>query len=257
MKKFLSNNPVSFIGVSFLIIFIVIAFAVISKDSETLSIEGSRLWTDTPEEITLLWNNQEKYKIFKDVKNFNQENFTEYSAVNYPQIDFLNDEIKKEKGEKINQLLYEMAMRHYDEKLEEESCAFYSCDYFITLADEDYISIYFVESLSAGMSSATTYEDAITISLETGDKVSLDNFGNVDIIMKKIDNYRGTIYTDAIFEVEDWEANKGEFIEQWKENDSSNYYGYYLYDGRIGILFDYYRTGRVKIGIEFQGIIDG
>ncbi|EOS74704.1 hypothetical protein C819_02753 [Lachnospiraceae bacterium 10-1] len=83
----------------------------------------------------------------------------------------------------------------------------------------------------------------------------MENFENIDTIMKKIDNYKGSIYTDVVFSVEDWEKSKKQFIEQWKENEASNYYGYYLHGGRIGILFDRYRTGRAKIGLEFQKII--
>lgn len=106
------------------------------------------------------------------------------------------------------------------------------------------------------MSSVTTYEDAVTVSLNTGDKVPLENFEDIDVIMKKIDNYKGIIYADVLFSAEDWEKNKKEFIEQWKENEDSNYYGYYLYDGRLGILFDYYKIGKVKAGVEFQEIIN-
>ncbi len=132
--------------------------------------------------------------------------------------------------------------------------AFYSCNFFITFANEAYICIYYMEPISAGMSSVTTYEDAITISIKTGDKVSLENFENIDTIMKKIDNYKGSIYTDVVFSVEDWEKSKKQFIEQWKENEASNYYGYYLHDGRIGILFDRYRTGRAKVNFMQMGI---
>lgn len=221
-----------------------------------LSIENSQLWANTPKEITIQNERHQGYKIIKDIEKFDQDNFVEYSAVNYPQIEFANEEVSPKSDKKINQIFYEMAMLHYDEQLEQEINAFYSCDYFIAFADEDYISIYFVESISSGMSSVTTYEDAVTISLKTGDKVSLEEFESIDTIMKKVDNYKGTIYTDWIFEVEEWENNKKEFIEQWKESEDSNYYGYYLYDGRVGILFNYYRTGRVRVGLEFQGIIE-
>ncbi len=217
-----------------------------------ISIENSQLWVNAPKEITFLCDNQQMYRITKELKGFTQDNFLESSTVNYPRIEFSDEET----GEKINQLFYEMAMLHYDEELENEVNAFYSCDFFITFADEEYICIYFVESISAGMSSVTTYEDAVTVSLNTGDKVPLENFGDIDTIMKKVDNYKGTIYADVLFSVEDWEKNKKEFIEQWKENEASHYYGYYLYDGRLGILFDYYKTGKVKAGVEFQEIIN-
>lgn len=226
----------------------------ISASNMRLSVENSQLLVDAPKEITLQNNHDQRYKIVKDSKKFSQDNFLEYSVVDYPRIEFADEEANKEISEKINQLFYEVAMLNYNEKLEQEINAFYSCDYFITYADEDYISIYFVESISSGMSSVTTCEEAVTVSLKTGDKVSLDSFGDIDIIMKNVDNYKGTIYTDAIFEVEDWEENKGKLIEQWKRRESSNYYGYYLYDDRIGFLFDYYRTGRMKIALEFQGI---
>lgn len=250
MKKFLISNLARI--VSALIISIAIIVMIVNRNSQTLSIECSQLWANSPKEMIFLCDNQEVYRITLEIKEFIESNFLEYSIVNYPRIEFSDEAI----GEKINQLFYEMAMLHYDKELENEINAFYSCDFFITFANEDYISIYFVESISAGMSSVTTYEDAITISLKTGDKVSLENFENVDIIMKKVDHYKGTIYTDVFFSVEDWEKNKGELIEQWEENKVSNYYGYYLYDGRLGILFDYYRTGRVKAGLEFQEIIN-
>lgn len=255
MKKFLNKNLVKFIGTGFFMIFILVVLIVVGKNRQTVSIGNSQLW-NAPNEVEVFCDNQKIYKITREVKNFTQDNFVEYSVVNYPQIDFLDDKINEEKGERINQLLYEMAWLHYDEGLEKEVCAFYSCDFFVAFADKDYISIYFMEDISSGMSRSSNFDDAITISLKTGDKVSLAEFESIDTIMKKVDNYKGTIYTDWIFEVEEWENNKKEFIEQWKEREDSNYYGYYLYDGRIGILFNYYRTGRVGVGLEFQGIID-
>ena len=250
MKKILTSNLTRI--VSALILSIVIIVMIVNRNIQTLSIESSQLWTNSPKEMIFLCDNQEVYRITLEIKEFIESNFLEYSIVNYPRIEFSDEAI----GEKINQLFYEMAMLHYDKELENEINAFYSCDFFITFANEDYVSIYFVESISAGMSSMTTYEDAITISLKTGDKVSLENFENIDTIMKKVDNYKGTIYTDVFFSVEDWEKNKRELMEQWEENEDSNYYGYYLYDGRLGILFDYYRTGRVKAGLEFKEIIN-
>ncbi len=255
MKRVSKNIKVSVFLSGLLIIIMVIMFQLISVLNMSLSVENSQLLVDSPKEIKLQNNHDRKYKIVKDIKKFSQDNFLEYSVVNYPRIEFADEEVNKKSSEKINQLFYEIAMLNYNDKLEQEINAFYSCDYFIAYADEDYISIYFVESISAGMSRVTTCEEAVTVSLETGDKVSLDSFGNIDIIMKHVNNYKGTIYTDAIFEVEDWEENKSKFIELWKKDEFSNYYSYYLYDGRIGFLFDYYRTGRTKIGLEFQGII--
>jgi len=164
----------------------------INKDIETLSIENSQLWVSAPKEITFLCDNQEMYRITKELKGFTQDNFLESSTVNYPRIEFSDETI----GEKINQLFYEMAMLHYDEELENEVNAFYSCDFFITFADEEYICIYFVESISAGMSSVTTYEDAVTVSLNTGDKVPLENFEDIDTIMKKIDKLSLSIFLE-------------------------------------------------------------
>ena len=252
MKRFLEHNIVKGILIALLIIIMVIMFNLISTENMVLSIENSQLYG------TILNDDYyyPGYKITQNAKKFDQDNFLEYSIVNYPEIEFVDETADVKLGEKINRLFYETAMLNYDEALEQEVNAVYSCDYFIAFADANYICIYFMESISSGMGRAINFENAITISLKTGDKVSLESFGDINTIMKKVDNYKGTIYTDSVFEVEDWERNKRAFIEQWEKNNSPHYYDYYLYDGRVGILFDYYRTGRERIGLEFQGIIN-
>ena len=259
MKRFLEHKMVKGILFALLIIIIAIMFNPISIENMILSIENSQLYGgETPKEVTILNDDYyyQGYKITQNAQKFNQDNFLEYSIVNYPEIEFVDETVDAKLGEKINRLFYETAMLNYDEALEQAVNAFYSCDYFITFADENYICIYFMESISSGMGRANNFEDAITISLKTGDKVSLESFGDINTIMKKVDNYKGTIYTDSVFAVEDWERNKRAFIEQWEKNNSPHYYDYYLYDGRVGILFDHYVTGRVRIGLEFQGIIN-
>ena len=258
MKQFLEHKMVKGILFALLIIIIVILFNPISIENMILSIENSQLYGgETPKEVTILNDDYyQGYKITQNAKKIDQDNFLEYSIVNYPEIEFVDETVDAKLGEKINRLFYETAMLNYDEALEQAVNAFYSCDYFITFADENYICIYFMESISAGMSRVVNFEDAITISLKTGDKVSLESFGDINTIMKKVDNYKGTIYTDSVFAVEDWERNKRAFIEQWEKNNSPHYYDYYLYDGRVGILFDHYVTGRERIGLEFQGIIN-
>lgn len=252
MKRFLEHNMVKGILISLIIIIMVIMFNLISTENMILYIENSQLYE------TVLNDDYycPEYKITPNVKKFDQDNFLEYSIVNYPEIEFFDEAEDTKLGEKINQLFYETAMLNYDEALEQAVNAFYSCDYFITFADKNYICFYFMESISSGMGRANNFEDAITVSLKTGDKVSLESFGDINTIMKKVDNYKGAIYTDSVFEVEDWERNKRAFIEQWEKNNSPHYYDYYLYDGRVGILFDHYVTGRVRIGLEFQGIIN-
>lgn len=106
------------------------------------------------------------------------------------------------------------------------------------------------------MGRPTTYSDAVTISLKTGKKISLDEFGEVNTLLKKINNYSGVIYSDtSFFDQDKWMENKEQLIESWKSNEDSNDTGYYLYEGRIGLLFDYYYTGNEKIALEFEGIM--
>ena len=54
----------------------------------------------------------------------------------------------------------------------------------------------------------------------------------------------------------DANENRSEFIKEWKEDEWAEYIGYYFYDGRLGLLFDYYQTGREKIALEFEGILN-
>ena len=130
--------------------------------------------------------------------------------------------------------------------------AFYACQYFITSADENYICIYYIEYIGSGMGRPVYIEDAVTISLKTGDAVSLGEFVDTDNIMERVKNYTGTIYTDT--DVEQWIENKEDFTEKWQQREDAFYHGYYLYNGRIGFFFDYYRTGRERIAVEFEGI---
>lgn len=94
------------------------------------------------------------------------------------------------------------------------------------------------------------------MSLRTGEKISLNEFGDINTFLKKINNYSGVIYADRTFQNEEWIENRDKFIKEWKENKNASYYGYYLYQGRLGILFDYYQTGREKIALEFEKAVD-
>lgn len=49
-------------------------------------------------------------------------------------------------------------------------------------------------------------EDAVTISLKTGDVVPLGEFVDTNNIMERVRNYTGTIYTDT--GMEQWIENK-------------------------------------------------
>ncbi len=78
----------------------------ISASNMRLSVENSQLLVDAPKEITLQNNHDQRYKIVKDSKKFSQDNFLEYSVVDYPRIEFADEEANKEISEKINQLFY-------------------------------------------------------------------------------------------------------------------------------------------------------
>lgn len=168
----------------------------------------------------------------------------------------MDEKINIELGQKINWLLFDTAMLHYDEELESAVNAFYACDYYILAADKNHICIYYMESIGSGAGHPSNIEAAVTISLKTGKKVSLDDLDNRDEILKNIRNYSGVIYVDRIFEKEEWIENRDEFIKEWKENKDAPYHGFYLYEGRLGIIFDYYQIGREKIGLEFEKVVD-
>lgn len=227
---------------------------VLEHTSEVTIAARDPLWSEAPEEVTVSDDNDTVYRIVKKTKNMKEEkeNFIDISDVDYPVIEFRDEAANKEVGDKINNLLYDMAMYHYDQDLEQEVNAFYACQYFITVADENYICIYYIEYLGSGMGRAVYLEDAVTISLETGEAVSLGEFVDTDNIMERVKNYTGTIYTDT--GIEQWIENKEKFTEEWKQREDAFYHGYYLYNGRIGFFFDYYRTGRERIAVEFEGI---
>ena len=161
MKNFLSNHSVKLISAGLFITFIVLTHTIKNKDSQALSIKNSQLWENSLKEMTLLCDNQPIYTVTIEIKDFTQDNFLEYSIVNYPRIEFLNEKENRKTSKKINQLFYETSMLHYDEELEEELNAFYSCNFFITFANEDYICIYYMESISAGMSSVTDRKSVV------------------------------------------------------------------------------------------------
>lgn len=196
------------------------------------------------------------YKVTKKQYTFSTDNFLDYSTVNYPVIQFTNEKINIELGQEINQLLFDTAMLHYDKELESAVNAFYACDYYILAADINYICIYYMESIGAGAGHPSNFEDAVTISLKTGKKLSLDDLGASDEILKNVRNYSGVIYADRPFQKEEWIENRDKFIKEWKENKNASYYGYYLYQGRLGLIFDYYQTGRERIALEFEKVVD-
>ena len=228
---------------------------IVGEDVPEVSIVANDLsWSKAPEEVTVSDNNDTLYQIVKKTKNMKaeKENFIDISDVDYPVIEIWDEAVNKEVGGKINNLLYDMAMYHYDQDLEQEVNAFYACQYFITAADENYICIYYIEYIGSGMGRPVYIEDAVTISLKTGDAVPLGEFVDTDNIMERVKNYTGTIYTDT--GIEQWIENKEKFTEEWKKREDAFYHGYYLYNGRIGFFFDYYRTGRERIAVEFEGM---
>lgn len=118
------------------------------------------------------------------IQKINKENFTDYSIINYPSIKMDGTPQNKEMEERINQLLLEMAMLHDQDDLEQQVNAVYACDYFITHADEEMLCIYFTTTIGAGMGRPTTYSDAVTVSLRTGEKISLNEFGDINTFIK-------------------------------------------------------------------------
>lgn len=206
-------------------------------------------------EVIVKVDNSIEYKLICKKKTFSGGNYLDYSEVNYPFIVF-TDGISNSKIEtEINRLLYEMSMRYYYEELENEMNVLYSSDYTIISTDDKMISIYFMTSIGSGMGRPNNYEDAITISLETGKKVPLSEYGDVNLIMKKISNYSGIIYSDGVLDKEEWLEYKDEFIETWKNNEDSKYYSYYFHNEKLGLLFSYYVTGRASIPLEFDLVL--
>lgn len=212
------------------------------------------LWSEALGEVTISGDNGAAYKITTKNKKMKEEkdNFIDTSIVRYPAIEFQEEAVNKEVGDKINKLLYDMAMYHYDQYLEQEVNAFYAFQYFITAADENYICIYYEESIGAGIGRPSNFEDAVTVSLKTGEAVSLGEFIDTDNIMERVKNYTGTMYTDISEEL--WIEKRKKFTEGWQQREDALYHGYYLNNGRISFFFDYYRTGWEKIAVEFEGM---
>lgn len=243
----------------FFILFMLISFLVVflaCNHQQNILIEKSTLFSEGRKEVYLADNINCSYSVLSMIHKIDKENFTDYSTLNYPSIKMNDTTENKEIEERINQLLLEMVMLHYQDDLEQQVNAVYACDYLITHADEAMLCIYFTTTIGAGMGRPTTYSDAVTISLKTGKKISLDEFGDVNTLLKKINNYSGVIYSDtSFFDKDKWMENKEQLIESWKSNEDLNNTGYYLYEGRIGLLFDYYYTGNEKIALEFEGIV--
>lgn len=201
-------------------------------------------------------SNNSGYKIKEKTLKFDHANFLDYSEVKYPHIELSGDDFNdKELEEQINETLFQMAMLHYDDSLENEMNAFYDSSYDITYADEKLISFYFQESISSGSSGVANFEDGVTISLVTGNMVSIEEFGEPQDLMEKVYNYKSTIFTDGSINEEEWKENKKELIAEWLAKDNSIYHGYYITNEGVGFIFNYYNTGREKMSVEFVGII--
>lgn len=258
MKEYLRSRVNICICIGFCIIIVILFLHTLHRGKKVLCFRNktTTFFDGTSTEVEVKNDLGNSYKITCKYQTFSQDNFLDYSIINYPVIQFIDGKVNQELEAKINQLLYEMSMLRYSEELENDINAFYSCDYYILFADKAYISIYYMESIGSGAGRPLNFEDAITISLETGEKVSLNDFKDINIIMKKISNYSGVIYTDSLFEDGTWNENRSEFIKEWKEDEWAEYIGYYFYDGRLGLLFDYYQTGREKIALEFEGILN-
>lgn len=225
------------------------------KKKPDVHIETYALNDKYPSGIVIDSNNLE-YKIKEKTLKFDHANFLDYSEVKYPHIELSGDDFN-DKGleEQINETLFQMAMLHYDDSLENEMNAFYDSSYFITYADEKLISLYFQESISSGSSGVANFEDGVTISLVTGNMVSIEEFGEPQDLMEKVYNYKGTIFTNGAINEEEWKENRKELIEEWLAKDNSIYHGYYITNGGVGFIFNYYDTGREDIPVEFVGII--
>lgn len=255
LKSILSKKRNIKFFISFMLISSFIVFLACNHQQNIL-IEESTLFSEGRKEVYLANNINGSYSVLSMIHKIDKDNFTDYSTLNYPSIKMNDTTENKEIEERINQLLLEMVMLHYQDDLEQQVNAVYACDYLITHADEEILCIYFTTTIGAGMGRPTTYSDAVTISLKTGKKISLDEFGEVNTLLKKINNYSGVIYSDiSFFDQDKWMENKEQLIESWKSNEDSNDTGYYLYEGRIGLLFDYYYTGNEKIALEFEGIM--
>lgn len=218
LKSILSKKRNIKFFISFMLISSFIVFLACNHQQNIL-IEESTLFSEGRKEVYLANNINGSYSVLSMIHKIDKENFTDYSTLNYPSIKINDTTENKEIEERINQLLLEMVMLHYQDDLEQQVNAVYACDYLITHADEEILCIYFTTTIGAGMGRPTTYSDT------------------------------------SFFDQDKWMENKEQLIESWKSNEDSNDTGYYLYEGRIGLLFDYYYTGNEKIALEFEGIM--
>ena len=207
--------------------------------------------SEAPEEITVDMANGESYAITKETFVIDHDHFLpEYSTVDYPIIKFSDDETNDRLGEKINRLFYETAMLHYDEELGQEINAEYACNYVIANADDDSVSILYCSTQGAG-GGAGNQEYAVTVSLADGSVVSLADLGRADDMLRRLENYSGTIYY-SYCEPDIWTEDKEKFVREWQEDEHSLTHGWYLHDGRIGFIFWYPLGNRVNTTFEFE-----
>ena len=207
--------------------------------------------SEAPEEITVDMGNGESYEITKETFVIDHDHFLpEYSVVDYPIIKFSDDITNDRLGEKINRIFYETAMLHYDEELGQEINAAYACDYAIANAEDNSISILYCSTHGAG-GGVDNQEYAVTVSLADGSVVSLADLGRADDMMRRLENYNGTIYYSDC-EPDIWTENKEEFVTEWQKDDHSLLHGWYLHDGRLGFIFWYPRGSWCNTAFEFE-----
>lgn len=254
MKKIFRTKYIVYMVLLCLLIVLVICFAISYK---RVTLSPSNLLNDAPEEITVRLGNGESYEIIKETFVIDHDQFLpEYSVVNYPTIKFSDDVTNDRLGEKINRIFYETAMLNYDEELGKQINAEYACYYYIANADDDYISIFYCSTHGA-RGGVNNIDYAVTVSLADGNEVSLADFMEMDEIVHRLADYRGTIYTREN-SIDIWLENKDEFMEEWLEDESSSLHGWYLYKGRIGFIFGAPpgRGSLLNTSFEFSGILD-
>ena len=141
-------------------------------------------------------------------------------------------------------------MLHYDEKLGQKINAAYACNYAIANADEDSVSILYCSTQGAG-GGVGNQNYAVTVSLADGSVVSLADLECADDMLRRLENYSGTIYY-SYCEPDIWTEDKEKFVTEWQKDEHSLLHGWYLHDGRLGFIFWYPLGNRVNTTFEFE-----
>lgn len=203
---------------------------------------------------------QENYSVVQvlDRSTVNEELKNDKSYVDlgmkYPQIDMQNDFI--EQG--LNDIFYEFALNGFfswDEQegvegyLRDVPCGYYSTRYVITYADEMVLSIC-MEAYVNGTWSGTNMIKGLTVSLETGEVLSLEDIGIKEgELYERFCEYPLYVPTGMLGIKEYLNGEKQEgylevYFEAWEEQEK-HIEDYYISDKGIGLIVNDWGRGFV------------